>query len=339
MTNKLDADLLDADLVLQGGGVKGIALAGAVTVLMDQYRFHRLAGTSAGSIVAALIAAGYTGDEVRQLMTELPYPKVPDAGLPPVINPALSFLTSDGLFKGEFIHDWVRDRLADKGVHTFAQLRLPHDAGADPHLAGDRGYRLVVTATDITRGRALRLPWDYRCAFGLDPDTQPVAEAVRMSLSIPLFFTPRKLIDQQTKRASTIVDGGVLSNFPVELFDRQDGHAPRWPTFGVGVIPDLPGADSTLVPHVPANLPGPLGLLSDVVTTAICGHDQTYLAQPRNADRVMRIDTSGVGVVSFGVKKPARDRMFDEGNRVARAFLATWDWSGYRKRYYPDTDP
>jgi NTE family protein len=47
-----------ADLVLEGGGVKGIGLLGAVLVLADAgYSFPRVAGTSAGAIVASLVAA------------------------------------------------------------------------------------------------------------------------------------------------------------------------------------------------------------------------------------------------------------------------------------------
>jgi NTE family protein len=328
--------MLPADLVLQGGGVKGIALAGAVTRLMKMYTFRRIGGTSAGAILASLIAAGYSADEVRELMSDLPYAKVPDAGGLPIVSPTLSLVGADGLFKGDFIRDWVRDRLADKNVHTFGDLRLKRDPKADAYMSGDRAFKLVVTATDVTRGRALRLPWDYRDAFGLEPAAQPVAEAVRMSLSIPLFFRPCRLAHARTNQASMIVDGGVLSNFPVEMFDRQDGEKPRWPTLGIGVIPDLPGGDGTLVPYLPTALPGPLGLLMAVAVTAVCGHDQTYLGLPRNADRVMRIDTSGVGVVSFGIGAAGRDRLFANGDATCAQFLKTWNWEGYLKRYYSD---
>ena len=78
----------------------------------------------------------------------------------------------------------------------------------------------MVTATDITRGRLLRLPWDY-ARLGLDPDEQLVADAVRASISIPLFFEPVKLGDR------TLVDGGVLSNFPIEIFDAARSRAGR----------------------------------------------------------------------------------------------------------------
>lgn len=328
-----------ADLVLQGGGVKGIALAGAAEVLLRDYEFRRVAGTSAGAILASLIAAGYTGDEVRDAMRSLPYADVPDSAAPavPLLSPLASLVMSEGLYRGDVIETWVRDRLAEKGVHTFADLPLDDD-GADPRLKrADHAFRLVVTATDITRGRGLRLPWDYWEAFGLEPGEQSVAAAVRMSLSIPLFFVPRTLTDVRTGQSSTIVDGGVMANFPVELYDREDGLPPRWPTFGVGVIPDLPGGDRTLLPFpgLPAQLPGALGLLESTVATAITGHDQTYLSKPRNAARVTRIDTGTVGVVEFGIDQHRRDELVVNGISAATTFLESWDWDDYLARFYP----
>ncbi|HEY2222566.1 patatin-like phospholipase family protein [Actinomycetospora sp.] len=325
------------DLVLQGGGVKGIALGGALDVLLASYDVRRVAGTSAGAIAASLVAAGYTRDELRAALGSLPYAKVPDRALPiPGLGELTGLLSADGLYRGDVIEQWVADRLAEKGVRTFGDLRLPSDSSADPLLySDDRAYRLVVTATDITRGRGLRLPWDYRAAFGLDPDEQSVAEAVRMSLSIPVYFVPRTLVDVATGRTSRIVDGGVLSNFPVELFDRQDGQRPRWPTLGVGVIPELPGADSTLFPGLPIRLVGPLALVEETIATAISGHDQTYLAQPRNAERVFRIDTDSVGVVDFHIDAQRRATLVANGRRRATEFLDEWNWDDYLKRFFP----
>jgi NTE family protein len=326
-----------ADLVLQGGGVKGIALAGAVEVLLRRYEVRRVAGTSAGAVLAALLAAGYTGHEVREAMQSLPYAKVPDPGIPiPVLGPLAGLATADGLYRGDVIERWVADRLAEKDVHTFADLPLLPDQGADPRLyTDDHAFRLVVTATDITRGRGLRLPWDYRAEFGLDPKEQSVARAVRMSLSIPLFFVPRTLTNTRNGKASKIVDGGVMTNFPVELFDRQDGRRPRWPTLGVGVIPDLPGADNVLVPGLPTRLPGPFGLLQATVTTAITGHDQTYLGQPRNAERLIRANTDSVGVVQFGIDEDDRDQLVRNGAEAATSFLRSWNWQDYLGRFFP----
>jgi predicted acylesterase/phospholipase RssA len=60
-----------ADAVFEGGGVKGIALAGAIVVAESLgVQWQRVAGTSAGAITACLLAAGYTGEELIPIMTE-----------------------------------------------------------------------------------------------------------------------------------------------------------------------------------------------------------------------------------------------------------------------------
>src|SRR6266571_70272 len=70
---------MDADLVLEGGGVKGIGLVGALKVFGDAgYRFRRVAGTSAGAIVGSLTAAGVPPEQLQRIMRELDYRKFQD---------------------------------------------------------------------------------------------------------------------------------------------------------------------------------------------------------------------------------------------------------------------
>jgi NTE family protein len=301
-----------ADLVLEGGGVKGLGLVGAVLHLMREgYTFPRVAGTSAGSIVAAFLAAGATADELAAIMDRLDYSRVPDRAGIPGVSESLGLVWRSGTHPGQYIHGFVRDELERLGVSTFADLK---------RRDGKQPYKLVVTATDITRGRLLRLPWDYR-SLDLDPDEQLVADAVRASISIPLFFEPVTLRDR------TLVDGGVLSNFPIEIFDRLE---PRWPTFGVKVIPDAPDANALVFPGLALPQPPPVRLLARVMTTAVLGHDQTYLEQPCVRRRAIQVDTSAVGVVEFGADARKRAALVANGEQAAREFLATWDWAAYQ---------
>ncbi|MGH2943621.1 MAG: patatin-like phospholipase family protein, partial [Solirubrobacteraceae bacterium] len=162
-----------ADLVLEGGGMKGIGLGGAVGALMRAgYAFERVAGTSAGAIVGALLAAGIEEPALSGAMMRLRYARVPDRGPPwvPLLSEGVSLLRSGGAYEGDYLHGFVRDELQRLGVRTFADLRRSDD-GDDPNLSAQRRYRLVVTATDVTRGRLLRLPWDYG-ALGLKADEQ-----------------------------------------------------------------------------------------------------------------------------------------------------------------------
>lgn len=322
-----------ADLVLEGGGMKGIGLLGAVLRLQRAGRtFPRVAGTSAGAIMAAFLAAGADEARVTEVMGRLDYARVPDRGRPgiPGLSEGVSLLRDAGAYEGDYIHEFIGTELAGLGAETFGDLRRD-DAGADEGSPFD-DYKLVVMTTDVTRGRLLRLPWDYE-KLGLDPDEQRIADAVRASISIPFYFDP-VTINGADGEPTTLVDGGVLSNFPIEVFDRTDGAAPRWPTFGVKVIPELPAGNAELMPGIPrlavAALP-PLQMLERVAATAIVGNDQTHLERPCVRRRTIQVDTGALGIVDFDARAEVRDAVRESGEEAAEEFLANWDWDRYKR--------
>lgn len=312
--------------------MKGIGLGGAVAVLMRAgYRFQRVAGTSAGAVAGALVAAGVDADALTTTMGRLRYERVPDRGVPhiPLLSEGISLLHSGGAYEGDYIHGFVREELEALGVRTFADLRRS-DGGDDPNLPPERSYKLVVMVTDVTNGRMLRLPWDYPL-LGLDPDEQLVADAVRASISIPLYFDPVVVLDRTTGEPVTLVDGGVLSNYPIEVFDRTDLQAPRWPTLGVKIIPGLPEGDPELFPGIALPALAPVKLLERVVATAIVGNDQTYLERPCVRRRTIWVDTSAVGIVEFDASERKRAKLIAEGGAAAELFLAAWDWDAFKR--------
>lgn len=212
---------LKADLALEGGGVKGIGLVGAITTLASHdYTFPRVAGTSAGAIVGALVAACVaTNTEVSVLetiMNEVEYPKFRDESLLDHLGPPgeiAELLVHRGIYKGDYFHGWIESQLKAIGVETFGQLRISDEDDPQSALPEERRYRLVALASDVTRGQLVYLPWDCK-DYGIDPDEVRVADAVRASMSIPFFFQPFNL--PNTK--STWVDGGMLENFPDPCF-------------------------------------------------------------------------------------------------------------------------
>ena len=205
-----------ADLVLEGGGVKGIGLAGAVAAITDAgYRPQRISGTSAGALVGAIAAAGAHGTELGEIMRRLDFHAVADRhglGRLPLVGPGLALIAGTGLYRGEYLLDWITDELAALGVHTWRDLRLD-----DPALPPDQRYRLVVTCSDLTLGQLVRFPWDYRGVYGLDPDSQLVAE----SPSAPPCRSRSSSSPRRSSSTATrpwllhVVDGGLLSNFPI----------------------------------------------------------------------------------------------------------------------------
>jgi NTE family protein len=331
-SNPLDKSLT-ADLVLSGGGVKGVALAGAVAALNKSgYRPWRVSGTSAGALVGALVAAGLCGDALTEAALRLDYQKFADK-VPldhvPLLGPGLALLGDDGLYRGDYARAWIAEELARMGVYTFADLALD-----DPQLPHEQRYKLVVTCADVTLGRLIRLPWDYRSVYGLDPDRQLVADAVRASMGIPLLFRPVTVTNPDTGLTSTLVDGGVVSNFPIDSLDRTDGKLPRWPTFGITLMPEIPGPDGTLLPRwLNQIMPAPVHLLERVVTTALVGRDQAYQHKPWVQARTIEVTSSSVGFAHFSLTEQQVRQLYEDGYRAAAAFLTTWSWPEYLSRF------
>lgn len=325
-----------ADLVLSGGGVKGIGLVGAVGALRDAgYALQRISGTSAGSLVGAVVAAatqagGITADQLRDLAVGVPYRRFSDSGpieRIPLVGTAWGLVRGTGIYRGDFAHHWIRGELKNLGVSTFGDLAIDDD-----NLLPERRYRLVVTVADLTNGQLVRLPWDYERLYGLDPDEQSVADAVRASMSIPFLFRPVTLKDAAGQRC-TLVDGGVLSNFPIDSLDRLDGAEPRWPTFGVTVVPYLPAPTAEqLIPGLRLPWDGPT-FLESLLTTMLIGHDQAYLNQPWVKVRAIQVDSTDVGVLDFGITRAEADTLYDKGYAAATEFLRTWDWPAYLNRF------
>lgn len=323
-----------ADLALSGGGVKFIGLVGAVVALMDAgYTFKRASGTSGGSVVASILAAAangdqLTGEDVKELAMTVPLHKWRDAAPIPVLGPVWGLLRNGSMYRGDFAYDWIRGELKNLGVTTFGDLALNED-----HLIEERRYRLAVTVADVTKAQLVRLPWDYRRVYGLDPDEQLVADAVRASMSIPFFYPPVELTGA-TGMTSTLVDGGVLSNFPIDSFDRPDGRPPRWPTFGITVVPRLAeGIDAVMPSLRPLRLFEQTSLLESLLTTMLVGHDETQLNLPWVRSRAIMVESSDVGVLDFDVPRKLLEEFFEKGYRAAQAFLSTWDWPAYLDQF------
>ena len=314
------------DLVCEGGGVKGIGLAGAFAGLEEAgYAPKRVAGTSAGAITAALIAAGYSAAELKEIVLSLDFRQFEDKGWEdriPLLGNPLSILLDQGVYEGEKFLDWMRGMLIEKEVFTFGHLKTGSD---DPRYA----YRLQVIVSDISARRLLVLPRDA-AVLGLDPDKLEVALAVRMSMSIPLFFEPVRIENQQTNWQHVLVDGGMLSNFPVWLFD-SDG-PPEVPTFGLLLVepdPKTPITERLPKPeHSPKGVKGFVQLLSGMVHTMMEAHDRLYVEKAQFA-RTIGIPTLGVGTTEFGIPRGRALELYESGRKAAQDFLAGWNFDAY----------
>lgn len=283
------------NLVLAGGGVKGIALVGAIDVLEQEgYHFRRVAGTSAGAVVGGLLAAGFNSDELVQILNDTPYDKFRDEGFIDkfgIPGKALSLLFEKGVYEGDFFCHWYDNLLAQKHVRTFADLKIDND------------YKLVALAANITRGRLLRFPTDLK-DFDIEADHQLVSQAVRASISIPFFYEP------VTLRGEYLVDGGILSNFPLNTFSDD-----TIPTIGIKLTAK-PGA--TDKPH---KITGPWNYATAILSTILSTQDQIHLNDPKAVAQTILVDTGDVTTLDFQLTKAQQQKLYESGREAAIKFL------------------
>ncbi|HEU5380083.1 MAG TPA: patatin-like phospholipase family protein [Ktedonobacteraceae bacterium] len=310
-----------ADAVLEGGGVRGIAHVGALSVAEARgYRWQRCAGTSAGALVAALLAAGYTAAELYTILSTTDFARfVRDRGIAGCWPVQLARLVCyGGLHTGNALEAFIRELLKAKGKKTFGDLLVPGQEDA-PKSSRFR-YRLVVIASDITNGQMLRLPQDL-VAYGQDPDALDIALAVRMSASIPFVFQPILQRDN-AGRLYRVVDGGLLSNFPVGIFDVED--EPAYPTLGFRLIDDLPrSAQAT------ENL---FRFGEDLLGAMLTAHDRLYLDDHAGV-RTIAIPACGIGGLQFHLKPEQIEQLYQSGQTAAEQFFTNWNFATYKAIY------
>lgn len=289
------------DGVFSGGGIKGLALVGACAAIEERgFRFKRVAGTSAGSLIAGLIAAGYTSTEMANLLDELDLKKFLDSRktfIPSALTKWLFVYWRLGLYKGDELECWIADILAARGLRTFGDL------------APDA---LRIIASDLTNGRLLILPDDLP-KYGVDPRTFPVARAIRMSCSLPFFFEPVKLRDRVG--INIVVDGGVLSNFPMWLFDKDNVKKVR-PVLGVKL-------SQNLIQQPTNQIKNALNMFEALFETMKDAHDSRYISR-KHEKNIIFIPTEGNLTTEFQLSDEKKQELIDLGKKNAEKFFKSW---------------
>ncbi len=289
------------DGVFSGGGLKGFALVGAYQVLeAENFRFKRVAGTSAGAILAAFIAAGYSGKEIQTMLEELDVPSLLDPRRTILPFPFMKWVNVYhhlGLYKGKALEKWFFQKLAAKGVYTFGDL--PNDS-------------LKLVASDLTNGRMIVLPDDLQ-KYHIEARNFSVASALRMSCGIPFFFEPVTL--KTGKGDSVIVDGGVLSNFPLWVFDDREGRKVR-PIIGL----KLSRRREEQHPH---EIKNGLNLFEALFSTMKDAHDERYISRRHERD-IIFIPVDDYSATQFDLDEETKETLLEIGRNRTIQFLKSW---------------
>jgi predicted acylesterase/phospholipase RssA len=355
------------DIVFEGGGAKGSAFVGALEALQKAGHTHRrLIGTSAGAITATLIAAGYTPSQLLAAATEklpngkprfssfmdapseddftqaqrensltmellnranLPLPslverKLLDALLElPHYRQLFSLVECGGFFSGNKFLEWIREKLAAKGLPSGIKFK---------DFAARTRQDLSLVASDTSDMEMLIL--NHRTA----PDC-PVEWAVRMSMSIP--FVWREVVWKaewgtylgRPKAERLIVDGGVLSNFPIRLIATMDsfirqvmGDTDPQGAGNLGFLIDetlaVPGAANQ---DKPPELQGQIRTVqrvSRLVDTMTKAHDNTQIRE--HGKEICRVPAKGYGTTEFDMTEPRLKALIEGGRQAMARHLA-----------------
>jgi NTE family protein len=307
--------------VFEGGGVKAVGLAGAVAETEKRgFKFYHVAGTSSGSIVAALLAAGYTGEELKSIIQSTPFSSfLKKTWIHRIqwVGPAVRVFIKKGLYSGEALEQWVHQLLAAKGIRTFGDL-APN--------------QLRIIASDISQGKLMVLPDDI-VQYGINPQKFPISRAIRMSTSIPYFFDPVMLRKQQPgtgkgeafrKQFVYVVDGGILSNFPLWIFDKEREKADEK---GIPIIGYQLVGRPDKEPHT---ITGPISMFQALFSTMMDAHDERYI-EDFNQFRTVKIPTKGVQATQFHISDEKSEELYQSGVRAACKYFDQWSISVYNK--------
>lgn len=373
------------DMVFEGGGAKGMVFVGAMEEFNRRGHSHgRLLGTSAGAITAALLAAGYSTDEMltalaeqtgeghpvfttfmgqpgplsaealqegalARVLKEIDLPFLPnafgieekfDAGLLKLISGnaigrhLLSFIERGGWFAADAFVEWMSKKL-DSGTLDGKQPRA-FSRMTMKEFNAVTGSDLSLVAANVTKG--IKLVLNHRTA----PDV-PVVWAVRMSMSIPLLW------QEVTWRAEwgqyrgldltgdAIVDGGLLSNFPIELFisDQKPVQAVMGEKVSERVLgllidesvdvpnaPALPpktGAPAKKKPAVEVGELSTVQRLMNLVNTMLEARDKDVISAFE--ELVVRLPAGGYGTTEFDMTEERRAALLEAGRITMKRYL------------------
>ena len=189
------------NLVFEGGGVKGIAYVGAMEVLKEKgilADIKRVGGTSAGAINALLVALGYTNKEQLTILKKLDFNNFMDDSWG-IVRDSERLIKDFGWYKGDFFHEWISDLIKRKLKNSNATFTDLHEAGLPD---------LYLYGTNLSTRFGEIFSYEHT-------PHERIADAARISMSIPLFFAAVR-----NARNDVYVDGGVLSNYPIQVIDR-----------------------------------------------------------------------------------------------------------------------
>lgn len=325
------------NLVFEGGGVKGIAYVGALEELQKRNivdRIIRVGGTSAGAINAVLLSLGFSLNDMRQIMSSLDFRNFKDASNGIIPN-LLRLLNKFGWCKGEFFRSWIGELIAQKTGNpnsTFEDLR-----------GGNKFRELYLIGTNLSTRFAEVFSAQHTPGMS-------VVDAVRISMSFPLFFAAVR-----DRRKDVFVDGGMFDNYPIKLFDRvcyldpeteftKHARETAYYTTRNERVSDLhqrfiynketlgfrldSGREIAMFWEGAEPQHERIDHFSNYASSLVKALLNVQNSQHLHSDdwhRTVYIDTTGVGTMDFGLSKEKKQKLIEKGSEGVRKYFEWYD--------------
>jgi len=316
------------NLVFEGGGVLGIAYLGALQYLYQEGlldNLKRTAGTSAGAITACITSFNLPFQELKSIADTLNFKNIPNTdsslNLPKLsapmqqelesvfkdFNSLYRLLTKYGWFSTDYFYQWLKTTIAaqfnhakKKPPYTFADFRNPaiHKGQRNFHDLYIIGTNLNCHASKVF-------------CFETTPDME-VALAVKISMSIPLFFETVEMKD-------FYCDGGVMWNFPIRLFDyppSQKSNSSNINRNTLGLCFFNPTQCSSI--HNLADY------IFHLYSSLLNVQKDMFHNSPDDGARSIQIDTADVSFIDFNITTgdPTYRFLYRQGYQAAHTFFA-----------------
>ena len=321
------------NLVMEGGGIRGIAYGGALQELDARgvlAGIERVGGTSAGAIQAALLAVGYSPDEIIDVINHTPVQRLND-GRGIFVGGSARLIRQYGWYRGDQLTNYLCELVARKTQRPNLTLAELHAlARQQPGHYRD----LYTTGTNLTLQRTQVFSYETH------PDLR-VADAVRISMSIPLYYRA-VLLDAENhviqgrprpgQPVQVVVDGGLLANYPLRMFD-QPRYLPAGTPAGTLANPETLGlrldraeqialdtlatGRQALAPYDVQNFNSYVGALYTVAL------ENLNPAQPSDWPRTISINTMGFRPKVKRMSAEQKEQLIASGQAGARAFFRT----------------
>ena len=305
------------NLVFEGGGIKGIAYAGAIGVLEEKAimpNIQRVAGTSAGAIMATLLALGADAAQITRILHATHFRTFEDASLGLVRN-TWRLLHRYGWYKGAAFSTWAKQQI--KTLSGNMELTFTELAALATTRPGH--YRkLYMIGTDLSAQRAVVYSAEHT------PET-PIWQALRISMSLPLVFASVK------RQHDVWVDGGLSWNYPIDLFDHPrylkgsasrhspDNYNPATLGFRVDSRAEIQ-AERNHFQMPRAKVDNLVTYMKALVGFAIDMANHAHLSQA-DWHRTVFIDSLGVSTTDFSIDEEQQIALIRSGRQGAEKYL------------------